>query len=509
VKSIVEREPWVPDRAAERAYVGPRRLLLVGDLVSACISLSVMFVILQKNNTGTTQTGVTLLLGGLSVLVTMGMQLTSGQYTRRARLAALSSVGTLLRDLVIGTAVATLLNYLTKGFFTGIATPSRLAEGMLLESFFLLGVSVRMGASVYQRWQFMRGRTVRKILVLGTGRAAHDFLGFVHNRPWLGVIVAGRLTCCSEGDEAVQDSALCAASPADSTDALLPVTAIPPGLEGLERLDEALRSSGASEVVVALDTEDQDKLPMVTRLLDLGHVPFKVIPSLFAQTYRATELLGYAEIPVIDVNVDAMDSVNRFWKRAMDLVVAAGALALLLPLELLIVAAIAAESGFPVTYKQYRVGKNGRRFTMYKFRTMVKDADARLEGLKAQNEADGAGRMFKMRSDPRVTRVGALLRKFSLDELPQLVNVLRNDMSMVGPRPPLPGEVVNYDEQHLYRLKAIPGVTGLWQISGRSDLDFEDMVRLDRYYVDNWSLGLDVSILLRTVWVVVNRRGAC
>lgn len=117
--------------------------------------------------------------------------------------------------------------------------------------------------------------------------------------------------------------------------------------------------------------------------------------------------------------------------------------------------------------------------------------------------------MFKMRADPRVTRVGALLRKLSLDELPQLVNVLRNDMSMVGPRPPLPGEVDNYEEQHLYRLKAIPGVTGLWQISGRSDLDFEDMVRLDRYYVDNWSLGLDVSILLRTVWVVVSRKGAC
>jgi exopolysaccharide biosynthesis polyprenyl glycosylphosphotransferase len=495
VKNIAERQGWVPDKAAERAYVLPRRLLLVGDLAAACISLSVMFLILSKNGrTSNLLNDVTLLLGGLSVVITMGLQLRSGQYTRRIRLSAVSSAGSLLRDLVIGTAAAALVNYLTKGFFTGLTSPSRLAVLMLLESFFALGLVARIGASVLQRWQFRRGSAMRKILVLGTGHAAHDFVGFIHNRPWLGVVVCGRLAYDSQ---------------TGSTDATLPVTELPPGLEGLERLDAALRHSGVSEVVVALDAEDQDKLPKITRLLDLGHVPFKVIPSLFEHTYRSTELLGYAEIPVIDVSVDAIHCVNRFWKRAMDLVVAGGALLLLLPLELGIGLAIAAESGFPVTYRQQRVGKNGRRFTMYKFRTMVKGADARLEELKSQSEVDGAGRMFKMRADPRVTRVGALLRKFSLDELPQLVNVLRNDMSMVGPRPPLPGEVDNYEQQHLYRLKAIPGVTGLWQISGRSDLDFEDMVRLDRHYLDNWSLGLDVSILLRTVWVVVSRKGAC
>lgn len=508
MRNIASREAWVPDRAAERAYMRPRRLLLVGDLAAACVSLLVMFLILHKDRGDTTRTGVTLLLGGLSVLVTLGLQLRSQQYTRRTRLSALFSVGSLLRDLVIGTAVATLLSYLTKGFFTGLTTPSRLAVGMLLESFFALGLVARMGACVYQRWQFARGSAVRKILVLGAGHAAVDFVGFIHNRPWLGVVVAGRLAYDSEEAGASEGSALSTISQTDPTDPTLKVTALPPGLEGLERLDEALRLSGAAEVVVALDTEDQDKLHKITRLLDLGHIPFKVIPSLFEHTYRATELLGYAEIPVIDVNVDAIDSVNRFWKRAMDLCVAGGALTLLLPLELVIVVAIVAESGFPVIYSQQRVGKNGRRFTMYKFRTMVKDADSHLEELKAHNEADGAGRMFKMRSDPRVTRVGALLRKLSLDEMPQLINVLRNEMSMVGPRPPLPSEVDNYEQQHLYRLKAIPGITGLWQISGRSDLDFEDMVRLDRHYLDNWSLGLDLSILLRTLWVVANRKGA-
>ncbi|MBN1631149.1 MAG: sugar transferase, partial [Thermoleophilia bacterium] len=170
--------------------------------------------------------------------------------------------------------------------------------------------------------------------------------------------------------------------------------------------------------------------------------------------------------------------------------------------------AVVADSGLPLIYRQQRVGKNGRRFNMYKFRTMVKDADRRLAELQAANEADPEGRMFKMRDDPRLTRVGRILRKWSLDELPQFFNVLRHEMSVVGPRPPLPAEVEKYEQEHLYRLKALPGVTGLWQVSGRSDLDFEDMVRLDRYYLDNWSLGLDLGIILKTIWVVLNRRGA-
>jgi lipopolysaccharide/colanic/teichoic acid biosynthesis glycosyltransferase len=529
VKSVTETRDWRTPAVDERAFVRPRRALLAGDVLVACVSLLVMFLILHGSHTVATRTEVTLLLGGLSVLFTMVLQLRAGEYTRRSRLSPYSTAGTLLRDLVIGTACATLLNYLTKGYFTGVTTASRLAVGTLLESFFLLGLVVRVGACVYQRWLFRRGHGLRKALVIGTGRSALDFLGFVHHRPWLGVEIAGRLAYDPESSPSVPaETSLAprgaaAAAPVSPVDAAtstaleaeedppsfrLPITAIPPGLEGLERLDEVLRLTGASEVVVALDPEEHEKLPRVTRLLDLSHVPFKVIPSLFEQTYRSTELLGYAEIPVIDVDVDALDTIARFWKRVLDLVVATGALILLLPLEIAIVSAIALESKFPVIYSAARVGRNGRRFHMHKFRTMVKDADKLLEELQNRNEADGAGRMFKMRDDPRVTRVGAFLRATSLDELPQLINVLRGEMSMVGPRPPLPREVDNYEESHLYRLKAMPGMTGLWQISGRSDLDFEDMVRLDRYYLDNWSLAMDLGILVRTVWVVLTRRGA-
>jgi len=193
----------------------------------------------------------------------------------------------------------------------------------------------------------------------------------------------------------------------------------------------------------------------------------------------------------------------------VDVVIASVGLVVLSPVLLGIIVAIVAETGLPVFYKHERVGRNGRRFTMYKFRTMVKDADQRFKEVQAQNEVGfSEGRIFKMRKDPRVTRVGSLLRKTSADELPQLINVLKGQMSVVGPRPPLPREVAKYERDHLYRLRAMPGITGLWQVSGRSDLDFDDMIRLDRYYLDHWSVAMDIGIILKTFWVVISRKGA-
>jgi lipopolysaccharide/colanic/teichoic acid biosynthesis glycosyltransferase len=157
-------------------------------------------------------------------------------------------------------------------------------------------------------------------------------------------------------------------------------------------------------------------------------------------------------------------------------------------------------------YRQQRVGKDGRLFHMLKFRSMYRDADQRRAELSAANEATGP--LFKMRNDPRVTRSGRFLRRTSLDELPQLLNVLRGEMSLVGPRPPLPSEVESYEEWQLGRLRAVPGMTGLWQVSGRSEVSFHDMVRLDLHYIRNWSLSLDLEILWRTLPAVLGHRGA-
>ncbi len=179
---------------------------------------------------------------------------------------------------------------------------------------------------------------------------------------------------------------------------------------------------------------------------------------------------------------------------------------MLAPLLIVIALAIKIDSRGPVLFRQTRVGQGGEEFGVFKFRTMVVNADALLAELAARNETDGL--MFKMRDDPRVTRVGRLLRKWSLDELPQLVNVLLGQMSLVGPRPPLPSEVARYDGDVARRLLVKPGMTGLWQVSGRSDLSWEDGIRLDLYYVENWSLAADLTILWKTFGAVINSRGA-
>lgn len=178
----------------------------------------------------------------------------------------------------------------------------------------------------------------------------------------------------------------------------------------------------------------------------------------------------------------------------------------LAPLLLLVAAAVRFTSCGPVFHRQIRHGQHSRPFTMWKFRTMVADAERHRERLATCNESDGP--MFKMRRDPRVTRVGRLLRRSSLDELPQLLNVLRGDMSLVGPRPPLPDEVSRYDERELRRLSVKPGLTGLWQVSGRSDLSWQETVSLDLWYVDNWSVATDVGLMARTLRAVTDGRGA-
>jgi lipopolysaccharide/colanic/teichoic acid biosynthesis glycosyltransferase len=205
-------------------------------------------------------------------------------------------------------------------------------------------------------------------------------------------------------------------------------------------------------------------------------------------------------------------SLRRFFsyettlKRLLDLLLASLGLLATLPIWLVIVVAIRRDSPGPAIFVQERVGVQGRRFRFYKFRSMYADAEHRLAELQANNEVSGP--VFKMRSDPRVTKVGGLLRRTSLDELPQLLNVLKGEMSLVGPRPPLPKEVEEYRPSDAIRLSVKPGLTCLWQISGRSTVGFDEWMEFDRDYVRRMSLQLDVSILMRTVWAVVSCRGA-
>jgi exopolysaccharide biosynthesis polyprenyl glycosylphosphotransferase len=214
-----------------------------------------------------------------------------------------------------------------------------------------------------------------------------------------------------------------------------------------------------------------------------------------------------AGLPLIRVDRPQYSGAKRFQKRAFDICFATFVLIASLPLMVLVAAAIKLTSRGPVFYSSERIGLDGKPFSILKFRSMVADADARLDTLTAFNESDG-GVLFKMRCDPRVTRVGRIIRHFSIDELPQFLNVLMRQMSVVGPRPPLRREVDMYDDHIRRRLLVRPGITGLWQVSGRSDLSWEDSVRLDLSYVENWSMLNDLLIVVKTLRVVVNGAGA-
>lgn len=213
-----------------------------------------------------------------------------------------------------------------------------------------------------------------------------------------------------------------------------------------------------------------------------------------------------AGLPLIHVSTPNLRIGQRVLKRLFDVIGTSVLLILLSPLLLVVAIVVKSDSSGPVFFKQERVGAGGQHFRMYKFRSMVVDAESRLESLRILSEGNGV--LFKLKADPRITRAGGFLRRFSLDELPQLFNVLNGSMSLVGPRPPLPSEVELYQNHVRRRLMVRPGLTGLWQVSGRSLLSWDDTVRLDLYYVENWSIAGDIAILLKTFRAVLGRDGA-
>ena len=268
---------------------------------------------------------------------------------------------------------------------------------------------------------------------------------------------------------------------------------------------QAARKQFVDEIFITTACE-RETVQDILEQARVNSVDLRVVPDMCDGLAWNSPIEYIGQFPTIPLHCGHVPEISLLMKRGMDIILAGITLLILSPILLIITIAIKFDSPGPVLYSSERIGKKGRVFRCLKFRTMIRDADKRRAELMHMNERDGV--LFKISNDPRITRLGKFLRKYSLDELPQFFNVLRGDMSIVGPRPPLASEVKEYKLSHLRRLDVMPGITGLWQVQARQDPSFDSYISLDVTYVENWSVWLDLKILVRTVAVVFAGTGS-
>lgn len=372
------------------------------------------------------------------------------------------------------------------GFFTHLNL-SRAFVALAVPAAALLTLAFRHGLRVWLHRQRLKGRFTKGVVVVGSAAATTDLVRHLHQSSVAEMRVVG--ACIPDRDRANADVGVpLLGAPTDVWTAAIAVEA-----ETIAIADTATLSARAvQELAWHLE----------------GHgIEVMVVPAVTDVAGPLIKVRLAAGLPLLYLDEPHLSLLGRVVKTAFDRVVVAAALVVLLPLLLIIGAIVRLTSPGPAVFRQVRVGIGGRPFRMWKFRTMEVDAERRLDELLELNEHDGL--LFKIHDDPRVTRVGRFLRRWSLDELPQLWNVLCGRMSIVGPRPPLPSEVEHYDVRVRRRLRVKPGLTGVWQISGRSDLSWEEGVRLDLHYIESWSLATDLVIIAKTAKAVALRQGAC
>ena len=336
---------------------------------------------------------------------------------------------------------------------------------------------------VYRRYD--RGIETRNILVVGTGRVGQALRQHIESIRHLGYTFKGF----------VQMPGVDAEQPHASADVL----------GDIHQVLELARKHFVDEIFLSTPCERGLVKRIVEQAREAG-VDIRVVPDLYDGLAWNSPVEYIGQFPTIPLHRGEVPVIGQMMKRVLDVTLASVALVLLSPLLLAIGIAVALDSPGTVFYCSERIGKKGRVFRCLKFRTMVNDAEKRRAEILHMNERDSV--LFKITNDPRITVVGRVLRKYSLDELPQFVNVLRGDMSLVGPRPPIASEVKRYELNHLRRLDVTPGITGLWQVQARQDPSFDSYISLDTAYIENWSLWLDIKILVRTVAVVVGGTGS-
>ncbi len=401
-----------------------------------------------------------------------------GQYRLRAHWS--------IRTEVVGVARATLWLGLISYAALFLSDMDATSRTYTLILFPIQGL-VTMATRVALRGTFMflrrRGRNQRNVLVVGTNELARDFARRLEDHSVLGLVIVGML-----GDKPPRKG-----------------TSRWPYLGRMEEFDRILRTSVVDEVAICLPASETPMVEAIARLCQeegkLVRIPLDV-PNVEAARRFVEDLDGTA---VLSLARGPDQLLSLACKRLIDLLVSGGLLLLLSPLLVSVALILAFREGRPILFRQQRVGEHGRLFTLYKFRTMDPDAEERYEAMLSRNRMRGPA--FKVEDDPRITRTGRWLRRTSIDELPQLWNVLRGEMSLVGPRPAPPREVDGYDLWHRRRLSMKPGITGLWQVSARSGEDFDVRAALDLDYIDRWSLWLDLRIVVRTFPAVLGLHG--
>ena len=460
--------------------------LVLGDLLAVAIGATVawavglVFVVAGSSGFDRLPVAQPVLLGAPAWLAALSL---TGAYQRRS----LGTGGDEYRR-VLDAAVRYFAFVGTSAFFFNVAFP----RGFVAITFVVTIVISLMVRFALRRWLHAarhRGRFAKSVLVVGSSTAVTELLGHLKSFPQSGFWPVA--ACVPEHAETI----------AGEGGTAIPVVAHPD-----RALHAALIERADAIVIADATTLPSGELRRLAWQLEGTGIELMVAPAVTDLAGPRISIRPVSELPLLHIEEPELKGLGRVGKVTFDRLFAIVALILLAPALAVIAIAVRLTSRGPVFFRQVRVGLGGRHFVLWKFRTMAHDAEERLSELMHLNEHDGL--LFKMEHDPRVTRVGRLLRRWSIDEFPQLWNVLKGDMSIVGPRPPIPSEVEQYDDEIRRRLLVKPGMTGLWQVSGRAGLPWEEAVRLDLYYVENWSLSMDAMILGRTFIAVCRRNGA-
>ncbi|MDI6704121.1 MAG: sugar transferase [bacterium] len=373
-------------------------------------------------------------------------------------------------------------------FFTFFLKMEFLSRTFLLLFWFISIIFVTLSrlALKFSIWlSYKKGYNHRNILIVGSGEMAKNVATNLRNHPEFGFKVVGFIK-----------------------DGSLEETKVPPQkiIGTVKDLPNILHNNVIDEVVYAVPLNICEKMAGSIRLCELEGIKVRIVADFFERTLARARADDIDGIPLVSLESGPSQELALLIKRMIDIIVSALLIILLSPFFLLIAVLIKLDSNGPVFFTQERVGRNGRRFKCLKFRSMVVNAEELLSEVKDLNEV--AGPVFKIKDDPRITGIGRFLRKTSIDELPQLINVLKGEMSLVGPRPPIPFEVEKYDDWQRRRLSMRPGLTCIWQVSGRSNIPFERWMEMDLNYIDNWSLWLDLKLLLKTIPAVLKGTGS-